>query len=127
MTVIAFPRRPSGSDGQHARNHPRVEGTFQSPRGRRGSMHGTLRVRRFVLGPDGLCLSGVFTAELREDDGTLIGVDSRRATVPVEVVHDERGSRLVVAPVALELMGIVVDVRQFVLDPPPLAVPERRG
>ena len=69
-------------------------------------------------------MSGVVTGELHDDDGSLVGVDSRRATLAVDLVRD--GDRYV--PVArafqLDLMGITVDVEATVLTPA-LAVPWR--
>ena len=66
-------------------------------------------------------MSGVVTGELRDDDGSLVGVDSRRATLAVDLVRD--GDRYV--PVArafqLDLMGILVAVGAPVL-PRALAV-----
>lgn len=117
MTVIAFRPRPLGR-GEHRSSHTSVTGTFQSPRGRSGRMSGILRVRRLVVLPSGTDVVGVFTAELREADGSLIGVDSRRATVAADVVPGGPGRRLVVPPLELELMGMTVRVQGFTIESP---------
>ena len=119
MTVIAFPPRVGRHDTSDAGNHHTVTGSFRSPRARRGEMAGNLRVARLRLTPDGVRLTGVFTAELREDDGAVIGLDSRRTTVTAEVVHGRGGPLLVVGPLDLDLMGITVHVEPFTIDPPP--------
>ena len=112
MNVIAF--RP-----HYARpltEPPVVSGTFRSPRGRAGRMTGSLRLQRLVLAPRGAFVTGVFTGELR-DDGGIIGVESRRATAPADLVQGERGFRPWVRPCSLDLMGITVDVAGFAVDP----------
>jgi hypothetical protein len=118
MTVIAFRPRSARKPEQPARtDHPTVHGTFRSPRGGSGVMTGSLRVRRLVLVPRGAFVSGVFTGELRDDDGTLIGVESRRATAACDLVQDAHGFQPWVRPFALDLMGITVDVGAFAIDP----------
>jgi hypothetical protein len=119
MTVIAFPPRVARPDTPDAVNHHAVTGTFRSPRARRGEMTGILRVATLRPTPDGVRLTGVFTAELREDDGAVIGLDSRRATVAAEVVDGSRGPLFRVGPLDLDLMGITVHVAPFTIDPPP--------
>lgn len=117
MNVIAFrPRSARGPSRPH-REHPMVSGTFRSPRGRAGRMTGSVRLQRLVLAPRGAFVTGVFTGELRDDDGSLIGVESRRATAPADLVQDERGFRPWVRPFSLDLMGITVDVAGFAVDP----------
>ena len=115
MTVIAFPPRSAGSHVTDAGRHHAVTGTFRSPRGRSGEMHGILRVTELRQGPSGVRLTGVFTAELREADGTLIGLDSRRATLATELVRQERGSEVVIGPLDLDLMGLTVHVERFTI------------
>ena len=118
MTVIAFPHPSSRQEQGYAGTHPSVTGAFQSPRGRSGLMHGILRVRRLLRSPGGASVTGVFTAELREADGGLIGVDSRRVTFPASSARGERGLVLVVDPLELDLMGITVRVQRFTIEPP---------
>lgn len=120
MTVIAFrprprPRRggPRTPDGDSTA----ITGSFRSPRGRAGSMTGHLRLQRLVIAPRGAFVTGVFTGELREPDGTLIGVDSRRATAPADMVRDDTGMRPVVRSLQLDLMGIVIEVEPFAIEP----------
>jgi hypothetical protein len=116
MTVIAFrPRHdsdgPAPGDGENV-----VTGTFRSPRGLTGIMTGTLRLHRVVLAPRGVFVTGVFTGELREPDGTLVGRDSTRATVPADLTRDEHGLHPVVRALQLELMGIGVHVEPFAIE-----------
>lgn len=80
-------------------------------------MSGHLRLQRLVLAPRGAFVTGVFTGELRESDGSLIGVGTRRATAPVDLVRDDAGLRPVVRPLRLDVMGIIVDVHSFAIDP----------
>jgi hypothetical protein len=80
-------------------------------------MSGHLRLQRLVLAPRGAFVTGLFTGELRESDGSLIGVGTRRATAPVDLVRDDAGLRPVVRPLQLYVMGIVVDVHSFAIDP----------
>ena len=117
MNVIAFRprptrpgRQPRGADGTA------IRGTFRSPRGRSGQMLGSMRLQRLVLVPRGAFITGVFTGELHEPDGTLIGIDSRRATVPADLVRDDTGLHPMVRPLRLELMGIPVDILAFAVD-----------
>jgi hypothetical protein len=112
MNVIAF--RPHYA--RSLREPPMVHGTFRSPRGRAGRMTGSVRLQRLVLVPRGAFVTGVFTGELRDDDG-IIGVESRRATAPADLVPDERVFRPWVRPFALDLMGITVNVAGFAVDP----------
>ncbi|KQU68892.1 hypothetical protein ASC58_09495 [Phycicoccus sp. Root101] len=91
-----------------------------------GAMVGSLRLTRLVIAPRGAFVSGIFTGELREPDGTLIGVDTRRATVPADLVRDEQGLRPVVRGLKLDLMGMTIDVDAFVIDPC-LAFPRGHG
>lgn len=117
MTVIAFRSRngrgglrPSAADGTP------VTGTFRSPRGRIGVMTGHLRLHRLVLVPRGVFVDGVFTGELREPDGTVVGLDSRRATAAADLVRGPDGLRPVVRPLQLDLMGIAVRVHSFAIE-----------
>ncbi|WP_157581629.1 hypothetical protein [Phycicoccus sp. Root563] len=127
MTVIAFkPRARSSSSERHPCDTTPIVGRFRSPRGRVGTMVGSLRLTRLVIAPRGAFVSGIFTGELREPDGTLIGVDTRRATVPAELVRDEQGLRPVVRGLKLDLMGMTIDVDAFVIDPC-LAFPRGQG
>ena len=118
MTVIAFRPRPSrGVPRTPDADGTAITGTFRSPRGRAGSLVGHLRLQRLVIAPRGAFVTGVFTGELREPDGTLIGVDSRRATAPADLVHEVAGLRPIVRPLQLDLMGITIDVDPFAIEP----------
>ncbi len=100
MTVLAFrPRTRLDGAGGPAADESGLTGTFRSPRGRCGVMTGHLRLQRLVLAPRGAFVTGVFSGELRESDGTLTGL------------------RPVVRPLQLDLMGILVHVRAFAIEP----------
>ena len=119
MTVIAFrPRRRATSERAADAPVP-LHGTFRSPRGRLGRMEGTLRVHRLVVVPRGTFVTGVFTGELRDNDGSLVGVDTRRATIAADLVRQGEGYLPVLRPFQLDLMGIPVDVRATPVDPVP--------
>ena len=125
MTVIAFRPRPPAGDAAPTGDQTDFRGTFRSPRGRLGTMSGQLRLQRLVITPRGAFVTGVFTGELHEPDGTFVGVDSRRCTVPADLQRCDGGLRAVVRPLRLDLMGITVSVQSFVvgaevaLPPPP--------
>ena len=92
MTVIAFRPRPrAASDGLRM---PRCRWWGRS--GRHVADWATwwvrLRVHRLLIVPRGTFVTGVFTGELRDDDGSLVGVDTRRATIAADLVR--RGPRL---------------------------------
>lgn len=129
MTVIAFrPRRPSQT--RTAAAPVPLEGTFRSPRGRQGHMEGSLRLHRLVVVPGGTFVTGVFTGELRDADGSLVGVDTRRATIAADVVRHGDGYLPVLRPFQLDLMGIVVDVAAMTVDPalaPPVGAANSAG
>ena len=90
-----------------------VRGTFRSPKGKVGAMSGWLRLDRFVVAAEGLQAAGVFTGELIDGDGTLIGVGSRRKTVPASISHAERGIMATIGPVDVDLLGLLVTIRPF--------------
>ena len=121
MTVIAFrPRSRSVSERSVPVPVPvpvPVVGSFRSPSGRTGRMEGFLRVHRLVIAPRGAFVSGVFTGELRDVDGSLVGVDSRRATAAADLVRERGGLAPVVRPFQLDLMGLTVEVDAIRIDP----------
>ena len=117
MTVIAFRPRPHARTDEPTGSEVPVAGSFRSPSGRSGRMEGFLRVRRLVILPGGAFVSGAFTGELRDVDGSLIGVDSRRATAAADLVRERGGFAPVVRPFQLDLMGLTVDVDAIRIDP----------
>ena len=119
MTVIAFRPGRRTRSGRSPDAPVPLEGTFRSPRGRLGQMRGTLRVRRLVVVPGGTFVAGVFTGELRDADGSVIGVDTRRATIPAGLVRHGDGYLPVLQPFQLDLMGIAVDVHATTVDTRP--------
>ncbi len=123
MTVIAF-RPRSKPHPEHVVDVPvPLTGTFRSPRGRLGHMQGSLRVHRLVILPRGTFVTGVFTGELRDEDGSVVGVDTRRATIGADLVRSGAGYLPVLRPFQLDLMGIAVDVDERTIDPPRPASP----
>jgi hypothetical protein len=78
-----------------------------------------------VVIPRGTFVSGVFTGELRDHDGSLVGVDTRRATIAADLVRQGEGYLPVLRPFQLDLMGITVDVSATTLDP--ALAPTRAG
>lgn len=117
MTVLAFSPRPRRGQRSSTSESTTITGTFRSPRGRSGAMVGSLRLERLVIAPRGTFVTGVFTGELREPDGSLVGVGSRRASAPADLVRDESGLRPVVRPLQLDLMGITIDIGSFAIEP----------
>lgn len=89
-------------------------------------MRGSLRVHRLVIVPRGTFVTGVFTGELRDDDGSLVGVDTRRATIAADLVRHGEGYLPVLRPFQLDLMGITVEVSATTIDPAPLPAPGSR-
>lgn len=108
--MIVMADRPGVESDAAALRQVDVAGTFRSPRGRLGRMTGTLRVQRIVNWPQGAFVTGVFTGELRDVDGSLVGVSSRRATAAADLVHEREGAVTVVEPFQLDLMGLTVRV-----------------
>ena len=127
MTVISFrPRAVPPEPPPPTDDHTIWWGTFRSPRGRQGVAHGHLRIQRLVIEQRGAVVTGIFTAELREPDGTLIGVDSQRATTPADLVRVEDDLRPMVRSLRIELLGIPVTVDPFSIEPA-LAFPRHPG
>ena len=118
MTVIAFRPRPRAAMPGASAAPVALTGTFRSPRGRTGRMRGSLRVHRLVVVPSGTFVTGVFTGELRDDDGSVIGVDTHRATIAADVEERTDGRLTVLRPFQLDLMGIPVDVDATTIGPP---------
>ena len=125
MTVIAFRPRP--------RPHVPADGRPGAPGGDlpgasrpHGPPGGFLRVHRLVIIPRGTFVTGVFTGELRDHDGSLVGVDTRRATIAADLVRQGEGYLPVLRPFQLDLMGITVDVDATTIDPA-MAPPAERA
>jgi hypothetical protein len=69
-------------------------------------------------------VTGVVTGELRDADGSLVGVDSRRVTLAVDLVRQGDGYVPVAHASRIDLMGLTVHVERTVLDVP-LVLPWR--
>ncbi len=117
MTVIAFRPRPRPTTQPPPDVPVPLVGTFRAPRGGIGHLVGSLRVHRLVIIPRGTFVSGVFTGELRDHDGSLVGMDTRRATIAADLVRQGDGYLPVLRPFQLDLMGIAVDVAATTIDP----------
>ena len=117
MTVIAFRPRSRPVPERSAPVPVPVAGSFRSPSGRTGRMEGFLRAHRLMIAPRGAFVSGVFTGELRDVDGSVVGVDSRRATAAADLVRERGGFAPVVRPFQLDLMGLTVEVDAIRIDP----------
>jgi hypothetical protein len=76
-------------------------------------MSGWLRLDRLVVAAEGLQAAGVFTGELIDADGTLIGVGSRRKTIPAAISRGEHGIVATCGPVDVDLLGLVVTISPF--------------
>jgi hypothetical protein len=125
MTVIAFRPRPRAASQPQPDVPVPLVGTFRAPSGRIGHLVGSLRVHRLVIIPRGTFVTGVFTGELRDQDGSLVGVDTRRATIAADLVRQADGYLPVLRPFQLDLMGITVDVGATPIDP--ALAPNREG
>jgi hypothetical protein len=125
MSALAFDPAPTLGDCARRTVRAAIKGTFRSPRGRTGTKSGHLR-QRLVIVPRGAFITGVFTGELRETDGTLVGAGSRRATVSADLERDESGLQPVARPLQLDRMGITIEVPPFVIEPA-LAFPRGRA
>ena len=125
MTVIAFRPRPRPASQAPTDVPVPLVGTFRAPRGGLGHLVGSLRVHRLVIIPRGTFVSGVFTGELRDHDGSLVGVDTRRATIAADLVRQGEGYLPVLRPFQLDLMGITVDVAATTIDPALAPTPDR--
>lgn len=122
MPVIQFPRRQTPDAGRTPppTGEARICGTFRSPTGGAGTMTGCYRLGRFIAVSDRLYATGVFTGELLDSDGSVIGVGSRRHSAAVDVNRGENGLMALIGPVDVDLLGLTVRVGTF-------AVEARRG
>ena len=128
MTVIAFRPRPRAASRRTC-GHPGALWLGRSGRHVAGwaTWWARLRVHRLVVVPRGTFVTGVFTGELRDDDGSLVGVDTRRATIAADLVREGHGYLPVLRPFQLDLMGITVDVDATTIDPALAPEPEPRA
>lgn len=110
MTVIEFRPRPRAAPDPDAGGHVPVAGRFRSPRGRMGRLDGSLRVQRLVVVREEAYVTGVVTGELRDSDGSLVGLDSRRVTAAADLVREHEHDVPVVRPFELDLMGLTVQL-----------------
>jgi hypothetical protein len=105
-----------------------VRGSFRSPKGKVGAMSGWLRLDRFVVAAEGLRAAGVFTGELVDADGTLVGIGSCRKTVPAEITRSEAGIAAAIGPVDVDLLGLLVTITPFTVEARvPVRAPEKEA
>ena len=90
-----------------------IQGSFTSPKGRQGTMSGSVRVERIIDLPETTALEAVFTGHLVDADGMPIGVGSRRRQVPATVTRGPGGTWLSVGPTQVDLLGLTVSVPAF--------------
>jgi hypothetical protein len=124
MSTASLPRRPQprlhlvGGVGPSADlTHPRLEGTFRSPEGRRGTLTGSLRLERLLITPQGTFVSGVVSGHLRDAGGRVLAVASRSVTTAADLVQEGGRTTARVRPFELDLIGIPVHVAAFSVDP----------
>lgn len=99
----------------------RVEGTF----GKNGTVTGSFTPRRFKVSPGGeLKAVGRLTATLTRGNGSVVGTDHERVTLPVKTVEGQnlRAAatdcdilNLVLGPLDLDLLGLQVHLDKVVL------------
>lgn len=93
-----------------------THGTFRAPSGRQGAMTGSMRLDRLVLASGRLRAIAVFTGELVDADGSRVGVGSRRAVAPADIVRSANGMSLSIGPLDVDLLGLVVSVEAFTVE-----------
>ena len=115
MTVLPF-RSPSSSPapgtGPPGTNAELV-GTFPAPSGGRGTFTGSYRLERLVNQFGQLAAAGIFTGELRDADGTHVGMCSRRLTCAALVETDAETHLVHIGPVDVNLLGLMITVQEF--------------
>lgn len=129
MSVIPFPPTAGRTQPPPTRGTPLeacVEGTFRSPRGRAGVMTCRVRLEHLAVADSRLSAVAVISGELREPDGSPIGVGSRRREIPASLARESGRATALIGPVEVDLMGLAVNLPAFRV-PLPLrlrAVPE---
>jgi hypothetical protein len=73
-------------------------------------MSGVMRLHRLLIAAGRLRAVVFFTGELLDSDGSRVGVGSRRAVVPAEIVRSSSGIVVSVGPVEVDLIGLTVSV-----------------
>jgi len=76
-------------------------------------MVGSLRLSRLLVVANHVRAAGIFAGELWGPDGTLIGLASRRHTVPAAIEHGSHGVTAVLGPVDVDLLGLRVRIEAF--------------
>ncbi len=109
MVVIPIARGPS-TGRAHADAPTEPAGAhawkFSCPEWTAGRDDGVDASPPLVLGSGQLRAIVVFTGELVDADGTRVGVGSRRAIVPAEIVRSANGISLSVGPLDVDLLGL---------------------
>ena len=79
-------------------------------------MSGSMRLHRLALVSGRVRAVGVFTGELFDADGSCVGVDSRRAVAPADVVRSAARISVTVGPLDVHLLGLAVSVEEFTME-----------
>jgi hypothetical protein len=115
MTVLPF--RTPASTTAPGKGPPgttaELVGTFPAPSGARGTVTGTYRLERLVDQFGQLAAAGIFTGELRDADGTHVGIASRRLTCAAFVDPYAETHVVRIGPVDVNLLGFMVTVDEF--------------
>jgi hypothetical protein len=95
-----------------------VAGTFVDSLGGTGTFSGVFQITQFVVSNDQAAATGILSGTLTNSAGTVVGTTLKTVTIPVsvdptstcEILHLDLG------PIALDLLGLQVNLSQVVLD-----------
>ena len=121
MTVLPFTTRTPDASAERWRQArlagtAAVSGSFATPDCGRGTFVGTYRLERFVSQFGMLAAAGVFSGDLLDSKGTLIGTASRRQTAAATVSADVTTMTAALGPIEVNLLGFMVMVDAFDVD-----------
>jgi hypothetical protein len=112
MTVTPLHAHPRRRTRPVATPRPvAVAGSFSAPSGSAGTFRGSYRLERLVSEHGQTAAAGVFTGELVDADGSVVGTGSRRHTAAV-LVEARRASLVAqLGPVEVNVIGFPVQMR----------------